>query len=91
MNLSTYRPDRILLLKIFHTCPLEPRYLTIAGLKNPRAALLDNDEPGKTGGHMHMPPPGVARNAGLHFDRTFDQPGWDIGLLTAISSIVQEK
>jgi len=29
---------------------------------------------GKSGGHMHIPPPGVVGNSGPHFDQALDQP-----------------
>jgi len=41
---------------------------------DPRPAPRGNGPPGKSRGHMDIPPPGVERNPGPHLDQALDQP-----------------
>jgi len=56
------------LQKFWHTCPLEPGYLNAVELKDPRPAPPDNGPTEEKPRPQDIPPPGMVRNPGPHFD-----------------------
>jgi hypothetical protein len=74
MKLSTNQTDIAIFWKFWHNAPKNPDTQLQSSLRTPgqhRSIMIMQQ---KSRGHMVLPPPGMLRNSGPHFDQTLDEP-----------------